>query len=273
MIDLNPGVDRIERSPFASRRLWGLWDMLILDAKQFVSLLHTLLTTELAVRNAAGPLQPTLARSIDGSARASATLCEQMGLPVSKRTIENMMVDCKTVEDLHRAVQQVYATIAIELEGRKYYGPLPDLAKYYDQPKLFGAEVFDHFETANDDIYEAGMCLALERPTACVMHLMRVLEVGLASLANVLAIRKQNDWGRYIKEIGDELDRRAKASGARSEDEQFYSEAAANFDRLRRAYRNPSMHADKSYSQERAEEILIAVKSFMRHLPPRVFDF
>ncbi len=153
--------------------------MLILDAKQFVTLLHTLLTTELVVRNATGPLPLDLAQAIDRGARAAATQCEQMGLPVSKRMVENMMVGCHSVDELHRAVQQVFSTIAIELENRKYFGPLSHLAKYYDQPKLFGAEVFDSFPSANVDIYEAGMCLALERPTACVMHLMRVLGSGL----------------------------------------------------------------------------------------------
>ena len=41
----------------------------------------------------------------------------------------------------------------------------------------------------------------------------------------------------YLRKIGAELDARAKASGARTADEQFYAEAAANFDRLRRAFR------------------------------------
>jgi hypothetical protein len=39
------------------------------------------------------------------------------------------------------------------------------------------------------------------------MHLMRVLEVGLAALAEAVGIKKQNDWGRYLKEINAELER------------------------------------------------------------------
>jgi hypothetical protein len=93
-------------------------------------------------------------------------------------------------------------------------------ASYYqsDEP-LFGNEVFNAFPSANDDIAEAGTCLALERGTACVMHLMRVSEVGLASLGSELAVSKQNDWGSYLREINKELEKRTKAAGARTPDE------------------------------------------------------
>jgi hypothetical protein len=41
-------------------------------------------------------------------------------------------------------------------------------------------------------------------------------------------------------------------------------------DNVRRAWRNPTMHPDRSYSVERAEEILQSVKSFMRHLATKL---
>lgn len=121
-----------------------------------------------------------------------------------------------------------------------------------------------------DSGYEAAKCLALERSTACVMHLMRVGEAGLAALAVALGVTPQNDWGRYLKKIEEELERRYKTAGARSEGEMFYAEAAAAFDRVRRAWRNPTMHVDKSYSVERAADIFESVKSFMRHLSVRL---
>jgi hypothetical protein len=61
--------------------------------------------------------------------------------------------------------------------------------------RVLGKEVFDAFPTANNDVSEAGMCLAFERGTACVMHCMRILEVGLVALAADLGIGRQNDWG------------------------------------------------------------------------------
>jgi hypothetical protein len=132
--------------------------------------------------------------------------------------------------------------------------------------------VFEKFPSANEDIYEAGMCVALERGTACVMHIMRVQEVGLKALAAALGITDKNDWGSYLREIHSELDKRAKAAGARSDDEQFYSESAATFDRLKRAYRNPTMHPEKSYSPDRAEHILLAARDPMATLATRLSE-
>ena len=183
-----------------------------------------------------------------------------------------MLSSAETVERAYESVRQLKNTIMIELQGRQFYGPLSRYLQYYGQSALFGGDVFNKFSTANDDIYEAGMCLALERSTACVMHLMRFLEVGLAALAGQLGIANQNDWGAYIREIQISLDKKAKSSGSRSPDEQFYAESAASFDRLRRAFRNPTMHADRTYSQERAEEILLATKSFMTLLATRISE-
>ena len=54
----------------------------------------------------------------------------------------------------------------------------------YKLPK----DVFNAFPSANNDILEASNCLALERGTATVMHLMRVAEVGLKALASALGV-------------------------------------------------------------------------------------
>jgi len=147
----------------------------------------------------------------------------------------------------------------------------PKDIELFEQTKpLFGDMVFNAFPSANEDIEEAGKCLSLERATASVMHLNRALEVCLKALAKAVGISSQNDWGSYVREIEKELEKRKKTSGARSTDEQFYAEAAANFDSLKRAYRNPTMHPEKTYSTERAEEILLATKSFMSHLAARI---
>ena len=146
------------------------------------------------------------------------------------------------------------------------------MVQLYNQPYIFGGEVFQAFPSANEDISEAGTCLALDRGTACVMHLMRVIEVGLAALAKELGVKKQNDWGYYLREIDGELTKRTKASGARSADEQFYAEAATGIDSMRRAWRNPTMHPEKTYTPERAEEIIDSVRIFLRHLATKLHE-
>ncbi len=150
--------------------------------------------------------------------------------------------------------------------------------KYFSNTQFFDADdvsvnkVSIQFSTANEDIAEAGKCIACGRATACVMHLNRIMEVGLRALAAAVGIGPQNDWGKYLSGIESELTRRLKTSGARTPDEQFYAEAHAMFDSVRRAWRNPTMHVDKTYTEEHAEEILISVRSFMRHLATKLHD-
>ncbi len=152
----------------------------------------------------------------------------------------------------------------------------PDYGKYFSNPQFFDPQdsaakkVSVQFSSAGEDIAEAGKCLACGRSTACVMHLSRVLEVGLTTLANEVGVLRQNDWGGYLRGIDEELQRRFTTSGARTPDEQFYAECYAMFDSVRRAWRNPTMHVEKTYTSERAEEILVAVRSFMRHLSTKL---
>jgi hypothetical protein len=247
--------------------------MLVLDGGRYNQLIHLLYSSELVLRGNRGPLPITGSEILGSGATEIAAICRALGLETSAKTAELMLSRKNNSQDLHAAFLQLTNTVMVEMEGRKFYCPTEKFISYYENPKLFGDDVFDAFPSANDDIFEAGTCLALERPTACVMHLMRVLEVGLSALANVLNVSKQNDWGKYIKEINGELDRRLKTAGARTEEEQFYSEICLNFDQVRRAWRNPTMHPDKTYSQERAEEILLTVKSFMNHLSQKVFEF
>jgi hypothetical protein len=168
-------------------------------------------------------------------------------------------------ELVNRFRDEMSAKIVFTLDASKasYFG---------SSTPLFGIDVFDNFPSANEDIAEAGNCLALARGTACVMHLMRVLEVGLSALAKALGVNKQNDWGSYIREIDRVLSERRKNEKSRSAEEQFVAEAAIIFDHLKRAWRNPTMHVDRSYSPERADEIFQAVKSFMRHLATRLTE-
>lgn len=143
-------------------------------------------------------------------------------------------------------------------------------ALYFDKPMLFGLEVAERFPDAADDIAEAGTCHALNRSTACVMHLMRVVEVGLRALASALDLPNRPDWGKHLKDIEKELENRYKAAGCRTSDEEFYSEAAAQLGHVKTAWRNPTMHVDRTYTPERAEAILVAVRAFMQHLASRL---
>jgi hypothetical protein len=59
---------------------------------------------------------------------------------------------------------------------------------------------------------------------------------------------------------------RSQAAGARTPDEQFYSEAASQFGHMKVAWRNPTMHIDKKYDNKEAKRLLDSVEAFLLHL-------
>jgi hypothetical protein len=167
--------------------------------------------------------------------------------------------------------KNLYDRIIDELQERVTFQIESPRAVFYDDPAAFGEDVSAAFPSATEDIREAAKCLALDRATACVMHLCRAVEVGLKVLAvKELNLPDRNNWGRYLDDIQKELARRYKTSGTRTADELFYSEVAAQIGHIKTAWRNPTMHVERIYTVERADEILAAVKSFMKHLAARV---
>jgi hypothetical protein len=178
-------------------------------------------------------------------------------------TSQNLATD---MEALHlRIMDEVATTFLIQIP--------PNKANYFNQSMLFGQQVADNFPATVLDVEEAGKCFAVGRNTACVMHLMRVVEVGLRAygsglgvLANITAA--QPDWGTVLRVANDEI-RRLNASGdpTWTQDKRaFFETAHAHFHAVRIAWRNPSMHVDKTYDETRAEDILNAVKGWMRHM-------
>jgi len=67
--------------------------------------------------------------------------------------------------------------------------------------------VAERFPEAIFDMAEAGKCLALDRSTASVFHLMRVTEYGLNGVSVFLKIKDPlgPNWDQIIKSIDSEL--------------------------------------------------------------------
>ena len=53
-------------------------------------------------------------------------------------------------------------------------------------------------------------------------------------------------------------------------DRLFYEGPVAHLDAVSVAWRNPSMHLDQSYDEERTLDILAVVRGFMRHLATKL---
>jgi hypothetical protein len=132
--------------------------------------------------------------------------------------------------------------------------------------------IFNSFGSTKYDALEAFRCYALGRNTACVFHLMRVLELGLAALGNVFNVSlAHTNWAPAIDQIesriGDmQKDPVWKMLPDCKVQQEFYSQAASYFGILKDAWRNYTAHARGKYDENEAGDILMSVRAFMQKL-------
>ena len=128
--------------------------------------------------------------------------------------------------------------------------------KLYENHRLFGEEVHSNFPSAAFDIEEAGKCHALDRHTATVFHLMRVMESGLRALGKSLNNPKLDPrnnpaWTAILDKCDRELQKPfTERSPEWREGDQFFSQATANLRAVKDAWRNPTLHIEKKYTDE-----------------------
>lgn len=100
--------------------------------------------------------------------------------------------------DVDREVAILKKRIDDELKNREFFAFDANHTDYFDRKNLFGEEVATAFPLAIVNVEEAGKCLALDRATACVFHLMRVMESGLRATAKPLHIPYAPSWESYL---------------------------------------------------------------------------
>jgi hypothetical protein len=177
--------------------------------------------------------------------------------------------------ELADSASELHMRIRDELEETNLWQVMREHIKFLGVD-TFGFVEQKTFQEAHRDIEEAGKCLAFDRGTASVFHLMRVMEVGLRALGRSLADETLNPktnptWEKILRRCDEEL---RKPLSSRSPewraDEQFFSTATANLRAVKDAWRNPSIHVELSYDPETAVDIWNAVRAFMRHLATKL---
>lgn len=148
-------------------------------------------------------------------------------------------------------------------------------ARYWQQEKPFGELLYEAFPNVRTDLTSAGNCFAIEQYTACVFHLMRVVEKGLRALARerrIKAISKKplewNDWSRIISAIEAKAQEVSKWSAGPTRDkaQEFYRSAVGELYAFKDAYRNYVMHDRAEFDEHQAASVYHRVGEFMGRL-------
>lgn len=201
-------------------------------------------------------------------------LCTQLGLRVCEEHTKEILQRLQGMQlsEFTRASMELKNNLQRELNGMVCLWLPADKEGYFQKTSLFGAEVSKAFPSSSFDIEEAGMCIALSRGTACVFHLMRVMEVGLRSFARNLGISVPDDknWGHILREISAATTRLPDGTTTEKEHKEFCSGATAHLSSVKEAWRNPVMHVRGAYTGDQAEDIFTHVRSFIRQLATRI---
>lgn len=206
-----------------------------------------------------------------------AALCDQLGADASAasaRSLIRSFNDTLTTREVDLLIQQSYAVFANQMMQWHLIALDKTEAELFANglETEFGSGAAEKFPSLIEDMAEACKCLSVGRGTASVFHLMRVLEGVVKAVWLSLDAAPTNSnlrgWGDYRKEIDLYLD--GKNNSPRLPDwkqrEPFYRDAHADLNTVYRAWRNPTMHLEKTYSPERAKDILAATKTLIKHV-------
>lgn len=161
--------------------------------------------------------------------------------------------------------EQLRSCLLIQMEGYSCLALSSDEREYFDPATpLLGSEVEAKFPNMSEDIAEAGKCLALERPTAAVFHLMRIMELAVRKLGDELGISlvEEKNWQNIL----DEVNKAIKALDHKQKRTKDLAAAASHLYAVKVAWRNEVMHPKQTYTPEQATAIFDGVRVFVADL-------
>lgn len=272
-----------------SHGLASLWDMLRFYAEAFVQMMQELthLNTIINSKNI-DSIAPSVAEQYFGSLLDTLEkMLIILQMPVSiaqvrrfKTAIEYHESDATNIsrDELTSLIADLSHRVRDELSARFLFS-VPYHAEFLlEDAQPFGSDVEKGFPAASYDIREAGKCLALRLPTACVFHLMRVVDSGLVAVLKCLQIampRKGADrsWGNLLKLIKAEIDARDNMghnspwmqSGHKLAFRQMHDSVAAL-----KSWRDPAVHGEAKSTDSEAEHMFAIVRGFMQKVASRL---
>ena len=169
-------------------------------------------------------------------------------------------------------LEHITDRIVDELSRHMFLYVPSDKTHYYLKNELFGRSIGDKFPKSSEDITNAGTCYALGLYTACVFHLMRVMEHCVQRFGKKLKapinLHKES-WHQIMLHVHKKIETLpsgAKASKAQNVRIQRFAVAAIRLDHVRLAWRNDVMHPKETYDQRQSLEVLTSVHTFLESI-------
>ena len=199
-------------------------------------------------------------------------LCVELDLRTSGRYARHFIAQIEAnnvrYQKGHRLIEELTRIIQFEMETVLFFHVPSSQAEFYHKPDLFGRVFSERFPNLQSDMEEAGNCLALGQGTACVFHLMRIMEAAVQEFGRALGIGSVETTNWQI--ILDQINKAIKALPSKGQITAALSEAATNLYSVKLAWRNEVMHPKATYTEKEAEDVLRQVRLFMQTLAERL---
>lgn len=183
---------------------------------------------------------------------------------------QRVLINRNQGEQIARMCHQISTAMSDELQRHHAYIVAPLEGKLIDDGLgMFGLDVITRFPTTRQDITAAARCRAYQLWTACVMHLMRVGEIGVIALADHLQVKRGATWGGTIANINEALKDATRMKGDPA-GKAWAAETGTYLNFVKDAFRNPAMHPERSFGEREAVMIFENMRAFMQMLADRI---
>lgn len=205
-------------------------------------------------------------------------LCGEIGLTQSALSCERM-ADMLAEETrsviIQSRIDELCSLIASEMSFHLFLWVPAHRAQFYNKTAgdLLGEHATIFFPSVSKDAEESVKCYSVGRFTACAFHLMRVTEAAVRAFGIAIGFKAGNNpnWGkifeRYDAQLAMPPNNRPKPWDAEGE---FLKAVGGDLRAVKSAWRNPTMHLDKSYDEEDATKLLVVIPALMRNLSKKI---
>jgi len=155
-----------------------------------------------------------------------------------------------------------------------------EAARYSKGHAEFHPDTASKIVDADYDLDEACRTYAIHAWTACVFHLMRVLERGIqrwgtnigATMGfvtkNGAGVWRETMWGDLEKDIQKAVDALPESTADEKEAKNNQRAAVAALGNIRHAWRNTTMHPAAKYDDRQARDVFDTTRIFLERLVP-----
>lgn len=246
--------------------IWSLLDMLNFYANEFIEIMSTIMLW--AADEVDSSHLSEILKDVNKIHKELESIEFNNSLLTSNRIIHLINNSPDKLNMIHQQLNELINRIYDEFNNHHLLILLPSEKEYFGtKDDLFGKEVAIKFSDLTEDISESSNCYALNRYTACVFHLMRIMKKAVQELANKLNIPSiliDEDWQRILNSIRGQLN--ALYPKHKDPERVKYEAIIGHLETIKIAWRNPTMHPKATYTREQAKTLLDGVGIFLKDL-------